>query len=390
MYCKLTDQQLSLRDEIRNYFKTLITPSLKDALRGHSATPLYKEVIRQIGKDGCLAVGWPVQYGGRGLGAVEQMIFVQEALRAGAPIPFVTLSTLGPTLMVHGSEEQKAYFLPRIASGQLHFAIGYTEPSSGTDLASLKTKAVLNNGVFRVNGNKIYTSHAEGADYVWLAARTNPDNIAHQGISILMVDTKLKGFSFTPIETVVDMRTNMTYYDDVDVPESMLVGQLHGGWKLITAQLNFERIGISARGVHGEELFARTLRWARTQQDNGKRPIDSPSVQRLLASVYTRLESLRLFNYRLSASANADNPDAVFACAAKVVGVETLVETCRELKEVLGFASIVRHGSEAAILGGDVEHQYRRCQLNTFGGGSSEVMREMVASRGLGMPRTNR
>lgn len=389
MFCQLTEDQRALRDEIRTYFKRLITPPLKEELRGHAATPLYKEVIRQVGKDGFLAVGWPVEYGGRGFGPVEQMIFVQEALRAGAPIPFITLSTLGPTLMAYGSPEQKTRFLPGIASGELHLAVGYTEPGSGTDLASLKTKATLNDGVFKVNGAKIYTSHAEGADYIWLACRTNPDAPSHRGISILLVDTKSKGFSFTGMDTVADMHTNMTYYDDVEVPEGMLVGQMDNGWKLITSQLNYERIGIAARGVHGEELYARTLRWARTGPA-GKRPIDNFAVQRLLASVYARLESLRLFNNRLAADMKGQQPDPAYACAAKVVGVETLVEACRELKEALGLGGVVRHGSEAALIAGDVEHQYRRCQLNTFGGGSGEVMREMVAVRGLHMPRPSR
>lgn len=389
MYCQLTSEQYALRDELRAYFARLITPSLKEVLREHAATPAYKEVIRQIGKDGYLAVGWPVEHGGRGYGAIEQMIFVQEALRAGAPIPFVTLSTLGPTLMLHGSEMQKKKLLPGIAAGELHFAIGYTEENAGTDLASLKTRAALENGVFRINGSKIYTSHAEGADYIWLAARTDPDAPQHKGISILLVDTRAKGFSLTPLDTVAGMHTNVTYYDDVEVPLDMMVGELNGGWKLITSQLNYERIGIAARGVHGEELYRRTLHWARETR-NGRRAIDDPMVQRLLAAVYARLETLRIFNYRLAWNLTSAQPDPAFACAAKVVGVETLVAICRDLLQVLGLGGLVRYGSAAALITGDVEAQYRRCQLNTFGGGSGEVMREMVAVRGLNMPRTNR
>lgn len=389
MYCQLTEEQRALRDEIRSYFARLISPDLKEELRVHAATPTYKKVIRQIGQDGYLAVGWPKEYGGRGYGSVEQMIFVQEALRAGAPIPFVTLSTLGPTLMVHGSEQQKAELLPGIASGELHFAIGYTESEAGTDLASLRTSAVLEGDHFRVNGSKLFTSHAEGADYIWLAVRTDPQAPKHRGISILLVDTRLPGFSMTPIETVAGMHTNVTYYDNVMVPAEMLVGELNGGWKLITSQLNYERIGIAARGIHGEELYARTLNWARTKQQSG-RPIDNPAVQRLMALAYSRLETLRILNYRLAASLVDAQPNPAFACAAKVHGVETLVAVCRDLLQVLGLGGLIRHGSEAALIAGDVEAQYRRCQLNTYGGGSGEVMREMVATMGLNMPRTVR
>ena len=389
MDCQLSEQQRALRDEIRGYFARLITPQLKEELRVHAATPAYKQVIRQVGKDGYLAVGWPKEWGGRGYGPIEQLIFVREALRAGAPIPFVTLSTLGPTLMVHGSQAQKERLLPGIASGEIHFAIGYTEPGAGTDLASLKTRAVVEEAGFRVNGSKIYTSHAEGADYIWLAARTDPDSKAHKGISILLVDTRADGFSMTPIETVADMHTNVTYYDDVLVPHDMLVGELHGGWKLITSQLNYERIGIAARGIHGEQLYLRTLRWAR-ERDNGRRPIDEPFVQRLLASVYARLETLRILNLRLAWSLSGAQPDPAFACAAKVQGVDTLVAVCRDLLQVLGLGGLVRHGSQTALIAGDVEAQYRRCQINTYGGGSGEVMREMIAVRGLNMPRTSR
>lgn len=389
MDCRLTPEQSALREEIRGYFARLITPQLKEELRAHAATPLYKQVIRQVGKDGYLAVGWPKEWGGRGYGPIEQLIFVQEALRAGAPIPFVTLSTLGPTLMAHGSQAQKERLLPGIAAGEIHFAIGYTEPGAGTDLASLKTRAVVQEGGFRVTGSKIYTSHAEGADYIWLAARTDPDSKAHKGISILLVDTRDPGFSMTPIETVADMHTNVTYYDDVWVPADMLVGEVHGGWKLITSQLNYERIGIAARGIHGEQLYLRTLRWARERHD-GRRPIDEPCVQRLLASVYARLETLRILNLRLAWSLAGAQPDPAFACAAKVHGVESLVAACRDLLQVLGLGGLVRHGSEAALIAGDVEAQYRRCQINTYGGGSGEVMREMVAVRGLNMPRTSR
>jgi len=389
MHCQFTPAQKALRDEIRGYFARLITPDLKEALRVHAATPVYKQVIRQIGQDGYLAVGWPREHGGRGYGPMEQLIFVQEALRAGAPIPFVTLSTLGPTLMVHGSPAQKERLLPGIASGELHFAIGYTEPGAGTDLASLKTRATVQDDGFRVSGSKIYTSHAEGADYIWLAARTDPASKSHRGISILLVDTRAKGFSLTPMETVAGMHTNVTYYDEVPVPRDMLVGELHGGWKLITSQLNYERIGIAARGVYGEELYRRTLHWARETRQ-GRRPIAEPAVQQLLAGVYARLETLRLLNLRLAWGLDGAQPDPAYACAAKVQGVETLVSVCRDLLQALGLGGLVRHGSECALIAGDVEALYRRIQINTYGGGSGEVMREMVATRGLNMPRTLR
>jgi 3-oxocholest-4-en-26-oyl-CoA dehydrogenase alpha subunit len=390
MHLALTEAQRALKREFADYFARLLTPGLKEALREHGATPVYKQVISRMGRDGYLAVGWPEEHGGRGYGPVEQLIFIREALRAGAPIPFVTLSTVGPTLMAHGSPAQRAAFLPAIAAGRIHFAIGYTEPSAGTDLASLRTRAVADGGDFVVNGSKIYTSHVEGADYIWLAVRTDPDAPKHRGISILIADAAAPGISFTPIETVAGMRTNTTYYSDVRVPRDRLVGALNGGWTLITSQLNHERIGIAARGIHGEALYGRVLAWAREAGTGNRRPIDEPAVARLLAAVQARLELLRLLNYRLAWKLASGQPDPGFASAAKVHGVDTLVAVCRDLLQVLGFGGLIRHGSAAALLAGDVEAEYRRCQNATFGGGSAEVMREIVAQHSLGLPRTQR
>ena len=171
-----------------------------------------------MGADGWLGVGWPKEWGGQGRTAIEQLIWFEEARRAGAPLPFVTLNTVGPALIARGSEAQKRRFLPAILRGEIHFAIGYSEPDAGTDLASLKTRAVRDGDDYVVNGTKIFTSGADAADYVWLACRTDPAAPKHKGISILIVDTKLPGFSATPIHTLGGGHTNMTYYENVRVP----------------------------------------------------------------------------------------------------------------------------------------------------------------------------
>lgn len=205
--------------------------------------PTYREVIRRMGRDGWLGVGWPTTYGGRGFSEIEQQIFTNEAIRADVPLPAVTLQTVGPTLQEHGTEEQKQKFLPAILAGEVHFAIGYTEPEAGTDLASLTTSAVLDGDHYIVNGQKIFTTGGHDADYIWLAVRTDKDAPKHKGISILIVDTKDPGFSWTPIITADGAHhVNATYYNDVRVPVSMRVGDEGGGWKLITTQLNHERV----------------------------------------------------------------------------------------------------------------------------------------------------
>ena len=246
MHVDYTPEQHDLRKKLREYFDQLMTPERKEGIRRMEGGPVFREVVREMGRDGWLGVGWPREYGGGGLTAMEQLIFIDELRRANAPLPFVTISTVGPALMAHGSEQHKSEFLPRILAGECHFAIGYTEPDAGTDLASLKTSAVKDGDEWVINGTKIYTSGADDADYIWLAARTDPDSSKHKGITIFIVDTKSEGFSASPIHTVGGGHTCMSYYENVRVPDSMVVGGLNNGWRLITTQLNHERVGLAA------------------------------------------------------------------------------------------------------------------------------------------------
>jgi alkylation response protein AidB-like acyl-CoA dehydrogenase len=387
MFVDYTDRQKELRKEFRAYFSNLIKPEHREELRNAESGEVYKTLIRQQGLDGMLAVGWPEQYGGRGLTESEQLIRYEEALLAGAPTPFVTLNTVGPSIISKGTDEQKKRFLPGIAGGELHFAIGYTEPGAGTDLAALTTSAVKHGDEYIVNGNKVYTSGAEGADYVWLAARTNPDVPKHKGISILVMDTKDPGFSFGPIHTMGGVRTNVTYYTDVKVPAGMIIGEENGGWRLITEQLNHERIGLAAWGIQGWKIFREALEWARnTKNANGQRVIDDAFTQRNLAEVYAHLEAMRVMNARMSWQLDQQEMDPVFPSAIKVYSTEIMLEICRLLMDIVGPHALVAAGSEGAVLHGDLEHEYRRATINTFGGGVVEVLRGLVATHGLGMP----
>lgn len=387
MFVDYTEQQRELRKEFRSYFSNLIKPEHREELRNAESGPLYKELIRQQGKDQMLAVGWPEEYGGRGLTESEQLIRYEEALLAGAPTPFVTLNTVGPAIMSRGTDEQKKRFLPGIANGELHFSIGYTEPSAGTDLAALSTAAVKTGDHYVVNGNKVYTSGAEGADYVWLAVRTDPDAKKHKGISILVADTKDPGFSYGPIHTLGGVRTNVSYYTDVKVPLDMIIGEENGGWRLITEQLNHERVGLAAWGIQGWKIFREALEWAReTKGADGNRVIDDPTAQRGLAEVYAHLEAMRVMNARMSWSLDQHEMDAVFPSAIKVYSTEIMLEICRILMDVIGPHSLAAAGSAGAVLHGNLEHEYRRATINTFGGGVVEVLRGLVATHGLGMP----
>ena len=275
MFIDLTPDQHQLRIKVRDYFNDLMAGERRERMRGAEGGQEYRDLLKTMGRDGWLALGWPKEFGGQGYGPTEQLIFFEEALIAGAPLPFVTINTVGPTLMVHGTEEQKKKYLPGIASGDIVFAIGYSEPGAGTDLATLKTTAQVHDDKFVVNGNKLWTSGSEAADYIWLAARTDPDLPRHKGISIIILDTKTPGFSHTVIKTLSNP-TAATYYDNVEVPRANLVGQLHGGWKLITEQLNHERLGLGAYSDKVTAQFKRVLAWAKAPDENGQRAIESP------------------------------------------------------------------------------------------------------------------
>ena len=387
MYIDYTDSQKALRRELRAYFSTLMTPQLREGTRGNEGGDAYKQVIRQLGKDGWLALGWPREYGGKGLKSSEQLVFFEEAQLAEVPLPFVTINTVAPALIALGSEEHKSFFLPKIAAGELHFAIGYTEPGAGTDLAALKTSAVRDGDEYVINGSKIWTSSAEAADYIWLAARTDPEaKPQHRGITIFMVDAKQPGFSFTPLHTVGGVRSNASYYDNVRVPASRIVGELNGGFRAITSQLNHERVGLAAIGIQGWGLLQRVLTWAQTTRAaDGKRIADLPWVQSSLAEVYARMEAMRLMNWRMAWQLDTGEPDPAFASAIKAYSTECLIAVDKLMLNVTGMAGGLRRGSPGAALNGDLEEHYRKCQINTFGGGVAEVMRDLIAQFGLGM-----
>ncbi len=386
MFVDLTPEQHALRLKVRDYFQNLMTPELRAALRGMEGGELYRDTIRRMGRDGWLALGWPKAHGGQGYSATEQLIFFEEANIAGAPLPFVTISTVGPALMEFGTDKQKAKFLQGIAAGEILFSIGYSEPGAGSDLAALKTTARLEGDHFLVNGNKLWTSGAEAADYIWLAARTDPTLPRHKGISILILDTQEAGFSHTVIPTCSNP-TAATYYDNVRVPADMLVGKLNGGWQLVTSQLNHERLGLGAWSDKVAGLFRRVFLWARAQDESGQRAVDAPWVRSLLAECYARLEAMRLINFRIAADLEQGRMDVALASSTKVYGSESAIEILRKLSEIVGAAGLVRSGSAAAVLLGELEYELRASVTLTFGGGTNEIQRGLIAQFGLGMPR---
>ncbi len=392
MQISYTPEQEQLRRQLREYFAGLMTPDLRERLAdaggeygdGHA----YKQVVRQLGRDGWLAIGWPAEYGGQNRSMLDQLIFTDEAAIAGVPVPFLTINTVGPTIMRFGTAEQKERFLPRIAAGELHFSIGYSEPEAGTDLASLRTRAVADGDEYVINGQKMWTSLIQYADFVWLACRTDPDAPRHKGLSIIIVPTDAEGFSWTPVRTVAGPGTSATYYSDVRVPAGNLVGEEHRGWPLITNQLNHERVALTSAAPVLAAL-ADVTQWARSAKlGDGRRVIDQEWVQLNLARVHARAEFLKLMNWRIASQSGSPGPAA--ASATKVYGTELTIEAARLMMEVLGANADVRAGSAGAVLAGRIERMHRSALILTFGGGTNEVQRDIIGAVALGLPLSRR
>lgn len=391
----LTPAQEQLRAELTDYFAALVTPEIRAGLAASTGdfgefgqASVYREVIRQIGADGWLGIGWPTEYGGQDRSMVEQLIFTDAASVAGVPIPYLTLNTIGPTIMRFGTPAQKEYFLPRILAGELHFSVGYSEPASGTDLASLTTRAVLDEaaGEWVINGQKMWTSLVQYADWIWLAARTEPDQPRHKGLSMLLVPADAAGFSYTPIHTVAGVSTSATYYSEVRVPAENLVGERGGGWRLMTTQLNRERVALtsSAATVHSLELVRQ---WARdTKRPDGSRVIDAEWVQVLLGRAHARIEALSLINWKLATEIDTLSP--ADASATKVFGSELNLEVYRALREIVGPHAV--DAGPGAVLAGRLERYARSSLVMTFGGGTNEIQRDIIGQVGLGLPAARR
>jgi len=250
MYIAYTEEQEALRQELRAYYDRLLTPETVEGLhKGFGTGEVMRATVKQMAKDGWLGIGWPKEYGGQGRSQIEQFIFFDESMRSGAPVPMLTINTVGPTLMKYGSDEIKNFFLPKILAGELHFCIGYTEPNAGTDLASLTTAAVRDGDEYVINGQKVFTSLASDADYCWLATRTDPEAAKHAGLSMFVVDMKSPGLKAEPMDLLSDHDICTTFLDDVRVPAKNLVGGENKGWGLITSQLNHERVTICSPGI---------------------------------------------------------------------------------------------------------------------------------------------
>ena len=391
MKIELTKNQQKLKDELKEYFSTLLNKELLSEMSDpqffEGGGPEFKKALKIMGQDGWIGLSWPKEFGGKEFTPIEQYIFVEEIMRTGFPFPFLTTESVGPMIAQYGSDWAKETIAKSILRGETIFAIGYSEPNAGTDLASLKTQAQPCKEGFKINGQKIWTSLANYADYIWLAARTNNDVKKHKGISMFIVPTDDDGFSYTPIQTLGDVTTNMTYYDDIYVSKDNLVGELNSGWNLITSQLNLERLALVNHGPV-DELYHQLLSLAKITKVDSKNVLsDIDWVKSNFAKIYSGLETLKLICWKQVWGMENNVLSMTDASLAKIYGSEYFIEAYRMMMEIFGELSIIRDDS-LSILNSRLERMYRTASILTFGGGTNEVQRDIISMAGLLMPRS--
>jgi alkylation response protein AidB-like acyl-CoA dehydrogenase len=392
MNIELTPEQRQLQQDVRDYMRDIMTDDLLQEMRDpdlkEGGGPVFRRKLKQMGTDGWIGLSWPKELGGREMSHIEQYIFTDEVVRSGFAYPFLTTEAVAPVLAANANDAIRDTAVRGVQRGEVVIAIGYSEPDAGTDLASLKTRAVRDGDGWVINGQKMWTSLANYADYVWLAARTDPDaEKPHKGITMFLVPTDIEGFSHTPVHTL-GVRTNATYYSDIRLDDSFRVGEINGGWKLITGQLNNERLSLFTHGQVAS-LYEGVCEWAaRTPLPGGGTLIEQPWVQHNLARVKTGLEALKLICWKQAWAMDQGPLDMAEASTAKVYGSEFFVELYRALLEIMGQAGTIAADSPGAVLKGKIEFRYRVGSILTFGGGANEIQRDIIAMAGLWMPRT--
>ena len=386
-----TPEQLAMQQELRGYYEKLLDPATVAELHeSHAVGEAPRRIWKQMCSDGWAGIGWPKEYGGQGRSAIEQFIFFDESMRAGAPVPMLTLNSVGPTIMAFGTDDQKADYLPRILAGDIHFCIGYSEPGAGTDLASLKTRAVRDGESYVINGQKMWTSLSSDADYCWLAVRTDPDAAKHKGISMILVPMDTPGITLSPLNLLGTHDINAVFFEDVVVPAANVVGGENHGWKLITNQLNHERVTLFASGVMDRALTEVTQYAQETKLPDGRRVIDQSWVQYNLAKLQAKVEVVRLMNWQVAWEATQGILDIGHCSALKVYGSQLNMEGYQLLMEILGPVSYLEPDAPGAVLKSRIQQGTRGSIILTFGGGVNEMQRDLISQFTLGFPRADR
>ncbi|MEV0809924.1 acyl-CoA dehydrogenase family protein [Micromonospora sp. NPDC050200] len=389
---RLDAEQAAWRDEVRAFLAEHVTEELRQEMAAHHLDKPDGEVEafrRKVGQRGWFGLNWPIEYGGLGLSAVHQHILVTEFEYAGAPAPDLTVTSVAPMIIRHGTPRNREEFLPPIARGDLKVAVGYSEPDAGTDLASLKTRADLDGDSWVINGSKIWNSMAQRATHEWLCVRTDQRAPKHRGISVIMVPIDAPGVEIRPIIAWSGYRTNEVFFTDVRVPATNLIGEVNRGWQYITGALDLERGALTNAGDLRravDDLIA----LAGQQLADGTRPGDEPVLRRQLAQLDADVEVAVLMGLEASSLLDSGTIPTLQVSVEKVFSSELRQRIADLGTRMTGMAGVLTADSPGAVAHGRFEQLYRAAPLLRFGAGTNEVLRDVIAQRGHGLPRFGR
>jgi alkylation response protein AidB-like acyl-CoA dehydrogenase len=394
-----TPEQEALRREVQRFIEDNVTPEIlaeveESGLR--SRGPLTRGLYQKIAERGWIGISWPKEYGGQGGSRIDQYIVEEEFGRIGIEVGGA--GSGAPAILAAGTEEQKKYFLPGLIKGEISFALGFTEPQAGADLAGLQCRAVRDGDEYVINGQKMYTTRAHSATHIYLMARTDPDAPRHRGISIFLVPMDTPGITVRPLWTIQndppaprgttygDRRTNEVFFEDVQVPASCMLGEENTGWYVGAMGLNLDRVG-AARYLISVQRDEDIINWVKEHDLDGYGPAQDPAVRDRLAELWIEAQVCRLMTMRSMSLVERGGNFTYEGSAEKVWAPEHGVKTTETIAQILGAYGQLLNGSEDAIESGVFAHNLMGAFQSGINHGSVQVMRDQVARRGLGMPR---
>ncbi len=373
------------RREVREFFAEHLTDEVRQRVRETGTVHDWK-LHRALGEKGWLAASWPVEYGGQEREASEMAAFYEEAALAGAPFDgLLTTLIIANTIRHVGTDEQKREIIPPILRGEVLVALGYSEPGSGSDVASVRMRAVRDGDEWVIDGEKVFTTLAHESQYVILLTRTDPEVSKHAGLTMFLVPLDLPGIEIRPIHTLGGERTNSTFYAGVRVHDRWRVGEVNGGWDVMGVALTFERTVTG--GKETVRLLERFVEWAREATDADGRPrLEEAPVREAIARTAIRNEVSYLLAQRANWVAASGGLPGVEGSQSRLFYTTRFQRTASELMDVIGPEAVLDHNAEGAPASGHIEHAHRHSQVGTIYGGTSEIQRGIIARRGLKLP----
>ena len=384
-------EEQKFADEVEAWLVANHDPVVMDPHRENFSqladTPERRAFMKKLAAKGWLGMSWPKEYGGRDIPGVYEYILNEALSRHAAPQIGKGVGIIGKTLIRHGSEKLKREFLPKILAGEIEFAVGYSEPQAGSDAANMQLKAEKVEGGWKLNGQKMWTTSAHFADWYWVGARTDPDKPKHDGISLFLIPMKHPGLEVQSLPTIGKDTTNQVFFKDVFVPDDYLVGKRGKGFQMISEALDLERFTMFTLSPI-EDRTRVLVEWVREAKRDGEPLKDDPNVRRLIAQIVTDTAVARALSTRFVCAAKGHGkPPTVESSQYKLFTTTLSQRVCKDALDITGAAGTIMEGQDEAPLRGRFEGAYRATMNETVGGGASEIQKNIIARRHLGLPK---